>query len=138
MPKLIDLQTATSDRRFLLARIPIALVWLFEGLWNKLLGTRTDQLQIASAMTGLTGTAAQSAIWMLGLLECGLAVWVLWGTWPRAAALVQTLVLVGMNAVGLYWTSRLIPHPGQMLVMNLAFLTLAWLTALEPRFEDRE
>lgn len=117
------------DWRWPLARIPVALVWLYEGLWSKVLNGHPEQLQIAQSFPGLSHSGAAAAVWLVGSVECLLALWVLWGVRPRQAALAQTVLLAAMNAAGLLWAAAEIPHPGQMLVMNLAFLTLAWLVA---------
>jgi hypothetical protein len=45
----------------------------------------------------------------LGLVECGLAVWVLSGQRARQAAIVQTALLAAMNSGGRL--ARLIPDP---------------------------
>jgi hypothetical protein len=47
----------------------------------------------------------------------------------RPAALVQTVLLIAMNAGGTIWARRLIPDPGGMIVKNLAFLVLIWIAA---------
>ena len=70
-----------------------------------------------------------AVILLLGAWECLLGLWGLWGVKPRLAAAAQTALLVPMNVGGLLWGAGQIPHPGQMAVMNLAFLTLAWMVA---------
>jgi hypothetical protein len=44
----------------------------------------------------------------LGLVECGLAVWVLSGQRMRQAATAQTALLAAMNSGGLIWAWHLI------------------------------
>jgi len=110
-------------------RLAVALVWLYQGLWCKLLGRCPGHRAIVEAVPGLAGRAGTIALAGLGAIEVGLAVWVLSGRRPRLAAAAQTLLLVGMNGGGLLWGREHIADPGAMITQNLAFLTLVWLVA---------
>lgn len=116
-----------------LIRVSIALVWLYEGLWCKLLGGVPHHLAVVTAMPFIGPAAASVVLMALGLAECCIAVWVLTGLRMRAAALAQTILLIAMNAGGSIWAWHLIPDPGGMLVQNFAFLVLIWIAA-----EDQE
>ena len=121
-----------------LARAAIALVWLYHGLWCKVLGRCPEQAAIVAAVPGLEAGLAVWAVRALGLGETALAAWVLSGRAPRLAALVQTVLLVLMNGGGLVWGRAHIADPGAMIVQNLAFLALVWLVADSPRASDHE
>ncbi len=110
-------------------RLAVALVWLYQGLWCKLLGRCPGHRAIVQAVPGLAGRAGTAVLLGLGTIETGLAVWVLSGWRPRWAAAAQTLLLVGMNGGGLLWGRGHIADAGAMITQNLAFLTLAWLVA---------
>ncbi len=114
-------------------RLAVALVWLYQGLWCKVLGRCPGHRAIVEAVPflkgQLEGQAGAVALATLGLIETGLAVWVLLGWRPRLAAAAQTLLLVAMNGGGLLWGRDHIADPGAMLTQNLAFLTLVWLVA---------
>ena len=112
-----------------LIRASIALVWLYEGLWCKLLGGVPRQAEVIAAAPFIGPATAGAALITLGLAECGIAAWVLSGWRMRPAALVQTVLLIAMNAGGTIWARRLIPDPGGMIVKNLAFLVLIWIAA---------
>jgi hypothetical protein len=112
-----------------LIRASIALVWLYEGLWCKLLGGMPRHAEVIAATPFLGPVTARAALITLGLAECGIAAWVLSGQRMRQAALMQTVLLVAMNAGGTIWARRLIPDPGGMIVQNLAFLVLIWIAA---------
>lgn len=118
-----------------LARLAIALVWLYNGLWCKLLLRCPDHAEIvagAAADLALSTTLrlpATPVLWALGAAETALAVWVLTGRGARAAAWVQTLLLVGMNAAGLLFRPEAIPRPGALLVHNFVLLVLVWAVA---------
>ena len=109
------------------ARAAIALVWLYNGLWCKLLHGCPSHAQIVASIPGLDPRAAMVLVWVLGALEVALAAWVLSGLSSRAAAAVQTTLLVGMNLGGIVFAAERIPDVGAMLVQNIAFLTLIWL-----------
>src|SRR3954453_6226657 len=110
-------------------RLAVALVWLYQGLWCKLLGRCPGHRAIVQAVPGLAGAAGTFVLLGLGTIEVGLALWVLSGWRPRLAAVAQTLLLVGMNGGGLLWGRGHIADPGAMITQNHAFLTLAWLVA---------
>lgn len=106
----------------------VAAVWLYEGLWCKLLGREPRQLEIiGSAPWGRR--AGAFLLPSLGALETALAFWVLSGAAPAACALTQTVLLASLNAGGLLWGRTLIADPAGMVVKNLAFLVLAWVGA---------
>jgi uncharacterized membrane protein YphA (DoxX/SURF4 family) len=117
MPSLLILRTA------------IASVWLYQGLWLKLLGRAPGHQKIVGTVPFLSSRQARWAVMLLGSLECGLAVWVLSGFQAREAALAETLLLGFMNAAGLLWARNLIPDPVNMLLQNFVFLLLAWVAA---------
>jgi hypothetical protein len=109
-----------------LIRLSIALVWLYQGLWCKVLGRAPGHVAVISAVPFIGTAGSRVALITLGLLECGIAAWVLSGERMRQAAIVQTVLLVAMNAGGLIWAWRLIPDPPGMILQNFAFLMLIW------------
>ena len=112
-----------------LIRLAVASVWLYEGLWCKLLGGDKRQLEIVTHVPRLGPRFGAAFLKALGVAEVGLAVWAWSGAAPFACALTQTLLLVTLNANGLLWSRHLIHDPGGMVVKNLAFLVLAWVSA---------
>jgi hypothetical protein len=119
-------------------RLAVALVWLYQGLWCKLLGGCPGHRAIVQAVPWIGERGGQAFLLGLGALETGLALWVLSGWRPRAAALVQTGLLIGMNGGGLIWGREHIAAPGAMITQNLAFLALAWIVAGPGRTDDGE
>jgi hypothetical protein len=107
-------------------RLPVAAVWLYQGLWCKLLGHAAHQAAIAGGVPLLNARFILPAI---GVAECALSTWVLAGWKPLVAAAAQTLLLAGMNIAGIVWSSHLLNDPAGMLLQNAAFLTLAWVAA---------
>ena len=109
----------------------IALVWLYEGLWCKVLGRMPSQEEIVEAVPFLGLAWSHRVLKALGLLECGLAIWVLSGWEPVWAAAGQTVLLVAMNSGGLIFARRRIHDPAGMVVKNAAFIVLMWVAAAQ-------
>jgi uncharacterized membrane protein YkgB len=116
-------------RRF--AAAAVAGVWLYHGLWCKLLGGCPEQLDVVEAVPWLRGKLAKPVLLGIGAVETVLAVWVVSGRRPRGAAAVGTALVAGMNVGGLAFGRRHIPAPKTMVAENVAFLALAWLAAEE-------
>jgi hypothetical protein len=112
-----------------LIRASIALVWLYQGLWCKVLGWSPQQKGLVADVPFIGPVAAGTVLIALGLIECSIAVWVLSGKRMRDAAFAQTALLIAMNAGGIIWAWRLIPDVGNILVQNFAFLVLIWIAA---------
>jgi len=107
-------------------RASIAAVWLYEGLWCKLLGRVHSQVQVVTAVPRLGPRFGPMFLKALGVVEVGLALWVLAGIAPSACAMVQTALLVVLNVNGLLWARHIIHEPLGMVIKNLAFLVLVW------------
>jgi len=112
-----------------LIRAAVAGVWLYEGLWCKLLGREARQLQIVESVPTLRARMGALFLKGLGAVELLIALWILTGVAPLACAVAQTLLLVSLNANGILWARHLIHDPAGMVVKNFAFLVLAWVAA---------
>jgi len=121
------------DTRWLLARAAVAAVWLYNGMWCKLLAGCPSHAAIFSTVPAVFAPVLALLPAALGGAEVALAVWVASGWRRRLAAVIQTALLVSMNAGGLVWGGDAIQEPGGLVVQNAAFLALVWLVALEPR-----
>lgn len=112
-----------------LIQCAVAAVWLYEGLWCKVLGREKRQLQIVEAVPYFGPRIGALFLLALGFAETCLGLWVLTGIAPALCALTQTLLLVALNTCGLIWARHIIHDPGGMVVKNLAFLLLVWVGA---------
>jgi hypothetical protein len=115
----------------LLPRTAVALVWIYQGFWCKLVGHAPHHQKILETAPFLNCSRARQALVGLGCFECVLAAWVLSGIRPREAAVMQTVLLVSMNTAGLLWARSLISDTMGMLLQNFVFLLLAWVAAGE-------
>jgi hypothetical protein len=109
-----------------ISRLSLAMVWMYQGLWLKLLDRAPRQRAILEAVPYLTPASAQVALGLLGATECALGIWVLSAWRPRTAAAAQTALLAAMNGGGILWAKHEIPDIPGMLLLNFTFLVLAW------------
>lgn len=112
-----------------LVRGAVAAVWLYEGLWCKLLGGDPNQLTVVESVPRLGPRIGALFLRALGVVEVALGAWALSGRLPVHCAITQTALLVTLNANGVLWARRHIHDPAGMVVKNFAFLVLAWVSA---------
>ena len=117
---------------FWLIRVAVAAVWLYEGLWCKLLRGQPHEFEVVAAVPYFGPRIGALFLKVLGVVEVALAVWILSAVAPVACAAAQTLLLVSLNACGLLWARHIIHDPAGMVVKNFAFLVLAWVAASLP------
>jgi hypothetical protein len=117
---------------FWLIRVAVAAVWLYEGLWCKLLRGQPHEFEVVRAVPIYGPRFGVPFLMSLGMVEVALAAWTLSAMAPLACAAVQTLLLVALNANGLLWARHLIHDPAGMVVKNFAFLVLVWVSASLP------
>jgi len=115
-----------------LIRASVAAVWLYEGLWCKILGRVQSQVEVVTAVPKLGPRFGAAFLKALGVAEIALAVWVMTGVAPGTCAIVQTALLIVLNANGLLWARRIIHEPAGMVVKNIAFLVLVWVCGAIP------
>jgi uncharacterized membrane protein YphA (DoxX/SURF4 family) len=111
----------------------VATVWLYEGLWCKILGRVQSQVQVVTTVPRLGPQFGPPFLKVLGAVEVVLAIWVMAGMAPGLCAIVQTVLLVVLNANGLLWARHVIHEPAGMVVKNVAFLVLVWVCGAIPR-----
>lgn len=128
-------QPAQFGRR--LPAAAVAGVWLYHGLWCKVLGRCPDQVDIVAGVPGLGGRLAKPVLVGIGAAEVALAGWVISGLRPVPAAAAQSALLVGMNAGGLTFSREHVPAPRALVAENLAFLALVWWAAQNDRPHER-
>jgi hypothetical protein len=110
----------------------VAGVWLYEGLWCKLLGGEPHQFQVVDAVPYFGPRVGKVFLKTLGAIEVGLAAWSFSQIAPLSCAAAQTLLLVTLNINGLLWASHIIHDPAGMVIKNFAFLVLVWVSASLP------
>ena len=117
-----------SDTLHILAQIVIGLVWVFHGLYSKILNGIPRHSLIVGKILG-AGNAA-IATKAIGLLEVLLGFWAFTG-WQRVGcAGVQTAAIVAMNTLEICLARELLISAFGMVILNLGFLALVWHWAL--------
>ena len=114
-----------------LVRVPVAILWLYQGLWCKIAGFAPNQAAIVRSFKFFGPTSSHYVLLGIGSIESVLAVWVLSGWQPVSAAITQIVLLVVMNGCGLLWGRNFIPDPLGMVFQNLIFVTLVVITTGE-------
>lgn len=113
------------------AQVLIGCVWIFHGLYSKLLRGIPRHREIVARVLG--DRHADLATNAIGLAEITLGIWALTG-WQRVpCAAVQTLAIVSMNALEIALAADLLISAIGMLVLNAGFLAVIWLWATAAR-----
>jgi uncharacterized membrane protein YphA (DoxX/SURF4 family) len=108
-------------------RILIGSVWVFHGLYSKLLDGIPRHRAIVARILGedLAGPVTMA----VGVAEVSLGLWVFSRLFPRTCATVQTLAVVAMNSIEIARANDLLISAPGMVALNCGFLTLVWYNA---------
>ena len=121
------LQSSTKQG---LVQFVIGSVWIFHGLYSKLLNGIPRHQKIVGRVIGnkFAGFATKA----VGLCEVLVGVWVFTG-WERSScAVVQTVAIVSMNVLEILLAGDLLISAIGMVALNAGFLTLVWYWASRP------
>jgi hypothetical protein len=113
----------------ILARMAVALVWFYEGLWCKLLSGCPSQAVIVRSLPPPLASFADALLIAIGATEVAVACWILSGWKARVAFWAQAILLALMNGGGLVWGRAAIADPASLLINNAVLLALAWTIA---------
>ena len=116
-----------TNRARLLLAIAIGSVWVFHGLYSKILNGVPRHRMIVARMLG--EEFAGPATIMIGGCEVLLGFWAFSGWNRRACALVQTLAIAGMNTLEILLAKDLLISAPGMVALNIVLLSLAWFWA---------
>ena len=104
-------------------------VWLLFGLVFKVFDIVPRHRMIVARLLGESASGPLTIL--IGLGECGIALWILSGVRPRACAAFQTAAILIMNSLELSLARDLLLAPAPMVCANLAFLAAVWYGALK-------
>jgi hypothetical protein len=113
-----------SDTFHLLSQIVIGAVWVFHGLYSKILNGIPRHRLIVAKILG--DTNAVIATRLIGVLEVLLGVWAFTGWQPVGCAAVQTAAIVSMNTLEIWRAGELLISALGMVILNVGFLTWVW------------
>jgi hypothetical protein len=109
----------------------IGAVWIFHGLYSKLLNGIPRHRQIVARILG--ERHARLATSVIGIGEIIVGLWALSG-WERVlCASAQTAALVAMNTIEIAMAADLLISAVGMVLLNGTFLTVIWTWALASR-----
>lgn len=108
-------------------RILVGSVWVFHGLYSKLLdGIPRHRMIVARVLGDEIATVATFGI---GVLEILLGLWAFSHRLPRTCAAVQTAAIIAMNTLEIARAPDLLISAPGMLVLNAAFVAIGWYSA---------
>jgi hypothetical protein len=113
-----------SDGFHVFGQILIGSVWIFHGLYSKLLNGIPRHRLIVGKILGAAN--AGIATRTIGLLEVLLGLWAFTGWQPVVCAVVQTAAIVAMNTLEIFLAAELLISAIGMVILNLGFLSLVW------------
>jgi hypothetical protein len=106
------------------AQILIGSVWVFHGLYSKILNGIPRHRLIVGKILGQRN--ANLATKSIGLLEVLLGIWAFTAWQPIACAAIQTCAIVAMNTLEICLAGELLISALGMVILNLGFLGLVW------------
>lgn len=107
-----------SNRWLLALRVLLGVVWLYNGLWLKVLAPSPGHLAVVAGLPVFPGLSPQALLTIIGVGETALGVGSISGLWPRLVAWFQFFVLLLMNGIGILFSGA-IAEPVHLLVQNL-------------------
>jgi hypothetical protein len=111
-------------------QIVIGGVWVFHGLYSKILNGIPRHRLIVAKILGATNTGIYTRI--IGLMEVLLGIWAFTAWQPIGCAVVQTVAIVGMNTLEIFLARELLISTLGMVLLNVGFLALVWCWAIFP------
>jgi len=119
------------ERIHCVAQIGIGSVWIFHGLYSKILNGIPRHRLIVGKILGAGRAAITTRI--IGLLEVLLGIWAIVNWQPVWCASVQTAALMVMNSLEIILARELLISAVGMVALNLLFLVLVWWWATFPQ-----
>ena len=113
-----------SDSFHLMAQIVIGSVWVFHGLYSKILDGIPRHRLIVGRILGASNAGLATKV--IGLLEVLLGLWAYTGWQPVGCAVMQTAAIVAMNSLEILLAGELLISAVLMVLLNLGFLSLVW------------
>ena len=99
-------------------RVVLGVVWLYNGLWLKILAPSPEHLAVVAGLPGFLDMSPKDLLTAIGVGETALGVGSISGLWPRFVAWFQFFVLLLMNGIGIVFSGA-IAEPLHLLVQNL-------------------
>ena len=124
------LSRLVPKRLFIVLTVLIGSVWVFHGLYSKLLGGIPRHRAIVGRVLGEEW--ATPITLAVGVCEVLLGLWAYSRRHRRVCASVQTLAIAAMNSMEIARARDLLLSAPGMVALNAMFLLLVWIWALAP------
>lgn len=102
-------------------RLAVAAVWIYEGLWLKVVHPSAHELAVVGSVT-IGPLSPAGFLRLIGWGETVLGLGVLTGLYYRFLAWIQALLLVLMNGIGILIAGKAIADPLGLVIHNLPLL----------------
>ena len=110
-------------------RCVLALIWLYNGLWLKIVAVDPHHLDIVQAVFQISVNQAADFLNVIGVLETLLGIGILSGLFHRFVNYFQMFILIAMNSIGIVGGEGSISNPAGLLIMNLPTILCAIIVA---------
>jgi uncharacterized membrane protein YphA (DoxX/SURF4 family) len=110
---------AITPQTIFCLRVCVAIVWLYEGLWLKLIEQAPHELAVVASVGAIGPISRLQFMQLIGAGETLLAVGVISGLFWRPIAWLQVVLLTAMNSIGIFKGGDAISDPGDLIVRNL-------------------
>ena len=116
--------TSMTQRTIKLSGVCIGAVWVFHGLYSKLLNGVPRHREIVARVVG--EELATPLTKLVGVGEVFLGVWTWSGRAPKACAATQTAALASMNTLEIARADDLLISARGMLLLNALLIATTW------------
>lgn len=110
-----------NAKLLLAVRVAVALTWIYEGLWSKIVLSAPHELQVVESVAASGPVSPVALLTLIGCGETLLGLAVLSGFRPLFLACFQIALLLAMNSAGIVFGKGSIEDPFGLLVKNLPF-----------------
>lgn len=118
-----------NDKMIFAIRCVLALIWLYNGLWLKIIEVDPHHLQIVSGIARSIGRSPKEFLLIIGALETLLAAGILSGLLNRFVSYFQIGIILLMNTIGIIYGGGAIKDPLGLIIMNLPVIMCALMVA---------
>lgn len=109
-----------TGRDLLFIRLILAFVWFYNGLYLKLILVDPEHLKVVQEVGGLGPLSPEQFLFLIGLGETALGLFILCGWRYRIACYIQIALVVSMNVIGI--ASGGVDKPLALIAANLPLL----------------
>ena len=114
-----------SDRELFVVRLILSAVWLYNGTYLKVIAVDPEHLRVVEAVGQVGPLAPPDFLFLIGLGETILGLWILSGWQYRWSCRLQFALIVLMNLIGIL--SGGVPNPAAVIITNLPLLACIWM-----------